>query len=112
MFKTASAENKEPKEHAAEGIDNLKEVERELRAQKKIKIMIPSTETQHEPVPVQINGYAFLIERDKEVLVPESVVEVLRNAQFTTYKQIKREDGEGNQMIPLTSLRFAFQILP
>lgn len=92
-------------------IDNTREVKDELNLQKKVKLMIPSTEHDRQPVPVGINGYVFLIERDKEVQVPESVVQVLRDAKLTTYKQKKREDGEGNELIPIVSQRWAFQIL-
>lgn len=92
-------------------IDNTREVASELRKQKKAKIMIPSTEHDREPVSVGVNGYVFLIQRDKEVEVPESVVQVLRDAKLTTYRQKKREDGEGNESIPIVSQRWAFQIL-
>jgi hypothetical protein len=81
-----------------------------LKGQKLIKIRIPSTETQKDPVPVGVNGYTYLIKRDHTVEVPESVVEVLNNAVATLYDQKEREDGnEGMELVPYDALRFPFQ---
>lgn len=53
-----------------------------LRRQRKARVLIPSGRSAHEqcPVMVGVNGRSFLIERDKEVLVPESVVHALELA--------------------------------
>ncbi len=80
-----------------------------LAKQKKHKIMIPSTERDKGAVPVGINGYVYNIPRDKEVEVPEAVLEVLKNASYTVYTQKKREEGEGNELVGTEVRRFAFQ---
>lgn len=53
-----------------------------LNAQKRVRIMISAGRGKHEqcPVPVGVNGRAYLIERGKEVDVPESVLHVLNLA--------------------------------
>ncbi|MEG1610983.1 MAG: hypothetical protein RR317_07345, partial [Bilophila sp.] len=50
-----------------------------LNAQRRVRIVISSGRDSHEqcPVTVGVNGRAYLIERDKEVEVPESVLHVL-----------------------------------
>jgi len=93
-----------------EQVDNLKEIQETLKKQKKYAIRIPSTETQREPVEVGVCGYVYRIKRDEWVEVPEAVVEVLNNAQFTYYTQKRREDGDGNELIPHTVQRFAYQV--
>lgn len=77
-----------------------------LRVQKKVKIIIPSTEFEKDPVTVGINGYVYQIKRDEPVEVPGSVLGVLMEAKITSYVQKKREDGEGNELVPIISLRF------
>ena len=82
-----------------------------LDAEKKVRILIPSTETERDAVPVGVCGYTYLIKRDEEVEVPQSVVSVLRDAKMTIYRQVKRTEGEGNELVPVIAQRFAFQIL-
>lgn len=82
---------------------------RELAKQPKIKIRIPSSETEKDDVFVCINGYTFQIKRDVEVEVPRSVAKVLEDARYTLYTQKKRADGEGNELIPQTVQRIPFQ---
>lgn len=55
---------------------------RQIASQRKVRIVIPSGRNAHErcPVPVGLNGREFLIERDKEVDVPEGVLHVLELA--------------------------------
>jgi len=77
-----------------------------LRSQAKVKITIPSSETEKDPVTVSLNGYAYQIKRDEDVEVPKDIEKVLMNAKTTTYVQRKREDGEGNELVPVVSLRF------
>lgn len=54
-------------------------VKRQLNAQRKVRIIIASGRDPHErcPVPVGVNGREYLIERDKQVDVPEGVLNVL-----------------------------------
>ncbi len=81
-----------------------------LKKQKHYKISIPSTETQKDPIHVAINGYAYNIPRDTEVSLPESVIEVLKNAKYTTYSLKKRGEGEeGNELVGQDVQRFPFQ---
>lgn len=94
-----------------EGLDDTEIVRATLNAQQKVKIMIPSTETKRDDVPVAVNGYTFLIQRDKVVEVPMSVVGVLNNAKMTLHKQVPREDGNGMELVPYEALRFPYQFL-
>ncbi len=52
---------------------------RQLNAQRRVRIVIPSGRDPSEraPVPVAVNGREFLIVRDKEVDVPQAVLNVL-----------------------------------
>ena len=45
----------------------------QLRQQRRMRIVIPSGRGEHEkcPVTIGVNGQSYLIERDKEVEVPE-----------------------------------------
>jgi len=45
-----------------------------------------------DAVPVSVNGYARLIPREKECVVPEEVIEVLKNAVQTVFERNK--EGE------------------
>jgi hypothetical protein len=90
-------------------IENIMSVKDELDAQKKHKIIIPSTETEMDDVFVGINGYTYQIKRDVAVEVPESVIKVLQDAKVTKYKQVRREDGEGYELVASEAQRFAFQ---
>ena len=47
----------------------------QLRGQRKVRIVIPSGRGEHEkcPVTIGVNGQSYLIERDKEVEVPDPV---------------------------------------
>ncbi|MCG7598404.1 hypothetical protein MHM84_01230 [Halomonas sp. McH1-25] len=47
---------------------------------KRFKIIVATHDQDKQPVQVGVNGRTYVIERGKEVTVPESVVEVLRNA--------------------------------
>lgn len=83
----------------------------ELSGQKKVKVRIPSTETDKDPVVVGINGYVYQIKRDEVVEVPASVAQVLDDAKLTLYVQKKREDGEGNELIETSAQRIPYQRL-
>ena len=54
----------------------------QLRQQRKVRIVIPSGRGEHEkcPVTLGVNGQSYLIERDKEVEVPEAVIHALELA--------------------------------
>ena len=54
----------------------------QLRQQRRMRIVIPSGRGEHEkcPVTIGVNGQSYLIERDKEVEVPEAVVHALELA--------------------------------
>lgn len=82
---------------------------KELEKQPKVKIRIPSTETEKDDVTVGINGYTYQIKRDTEVLVPRSVAQVLEDAKITIYTQKKRENGEGNELVATVAQRIPFQ---
>ena len=102
--------DKGPGAGTAKGVGQfINETRRVLRAQKKRKIVIPSTEREKEAVVVSINGYVYNIPRDKEVEVPEGVIEVLRNARIKSYSVRKREEGEGNELIEQEVARVPFQ---
>lgn len=54
-------------------------ITRQLNEQRRVRIVIPSGRDPSEraPVPVAVNGREFLISRDKEVDVPQGVLNVL-----------------------------------
>lgn len=74
-----------------------------LKKQRKVRILIPSGRSPHEqaPVAVGVNGRSFLIERDKEVVVPESVLHVLNLSQ----EQVPVVDDEGKSTMRVRSFR-------
>lgn len=82
-------------------------VAKELGEQTKVKIRIPTTENSdgQSPVFVSVNGHPYLIQRDVEVEVPDSVVGVLENATTTTYKMID------NEMVPREVQTYPFSIV-
>lgn len=48
------------------------------KTEKKVKIKLPITRTEKEPVYVAINGKPYLIKRGVEVEVPAGVAEILK----------------------------------
>lgn len=82
-----------------------------LDKEKKVEIMIPSTEQHKDDVVIVINTYAFQIQRDKWVKVPLSVKLQLDNMTQTNYVQRKRdgENQEGNELVPVIVSRIPFQ---
>lgn len=80
-----------------------------LGKEKKIKIQIPSTETEKDPVVVGINGYVYQIQRDEVVEVPESVAMVLDDAKMSIFVQERRPDGEGNELREIVAQRIPYQ---
>lgn len=80
---------------------------RAIAAQGKRTINIPSTEAAdgQAPVFVGVNGVHFLIQRDTNVDVPESVLEALRNAKQTVYKLVN------NDMVPREVMAYPFSVV-
>ncbi len=56
---------------------------RQLHAQRKARLKLPSGRSAHERAPVLlgVNGQEFMILRDQEVIVPEAVLNVLNLAR-------------------------------
>lgn len=81
-----------------------------LAEQRKVRIVIPSGRDIHErcPVPVAVNGREYLIVRDKEVDVPQSVINVLNDA----VESVPVEEGDGpiKRVVFKQAQRFAYSI--
>lgn len=77
--------------------------------EKKVTIMIEEQEGDENSgdVFVSINGFAYQIRRGFEVSVPESVVEILRNAITTKMWQDKQTDEIKFRNVP----RFNFRVI-
>ena len=84
-----------------------------LRNQEKVKIVIPSTELDKEPVFLSLNGHAYQIKRDEPVELPVDVVKnCLDNAKTSFFSVRKRKDEqEGNELVETVTLRFPYQRL-
>lgn len=87
--------------------DPSERTRKELAAEKKVTVIINSTTEDKDDVFVAVNGYAITIQRDKEVQIPFSVYQALMDAKSTVYRQVKREDGEGMQMVETEIQRFS-----
>jgi hypothetical protein len=87
--------------------DPTERTRKELAIEKKVTVVINSTAEDKDDVFVALNGFAFTIQRDKEVQIPFSVYQVLMDAKSTVYRQVKREDGEGMQMVETEIQRFS-----
>ncbi|TDX29102.1 hypothetical protein DFO67_108146 [Modicisalibacter xianhensis] len=70
---------------------------------KRYRIIVATHDQDKQPVQVGVNGRPYVIQRGKEVIVPESVVEVLRNAVQHVYDPVTMEE---NQV-----MAYPFQIL-
>lgn len=70
---------------------DMGDVSRMLKAQRKVRIKIPSTENDKSDVTVSPNGYTYLIKRDEVVEVPEAVKNALDSA--TTFKYTQGKDS-------------------
>lgn len=57
-------------------------ITRQINAQRRVRIVLASGRDPHEraPVPIGVNGREYLISRDKEVDVPQAVLNVLDHA--------------------------------
>jgi hypothetical protein len=87
--------------------DPTERTRKELATEKKVTVVINSTAEDKDDVFVALNGFALTIQRDKEVEIPFSVYQVLMDAKSNVYRQVKREDGEGMQMIETEIQRFS-----
>lgn len=80
-------QEKMEKQIEAASAGNVQSLENKIRdqlhKQVHMRIRIPSgrSEVDRSPVPVGLNGVHYLIQRDKEVIVPKGVVNVLLAAQ-------------------------------
>ncbi len=92
-----------------EGAMGMEDTKRALHRQQHYKIIIPSTETEKADVPLGVNGHIYQVKRDEEVVVPASIIEVLDHAKARFYKQVKREDGNGMDLVPFDALRYPYQ---
>lgn len=68
--------------------------------EKKVKIKIPLTRKETEPVFVGMNGRTFLIQRGVEVEVPEGVAEILKNRE-EVLAQIIEFESQANKIADL-----------
>lgn len=73
--------------------------------EKMYRIMIPSTETETGDVYLSVNGNSFLIQRDKEVEVSETLKELLDHSVINT---VQKRDGK---MVPVQIQRYPYRRL-
>lgn len=72
---------------------------------KKYKIRIPSTENETGDVYLAVNGKGYLIQRDQDVEITETLKELLDNSVINT---VRRRDGK---MVPVRIQRFPYERL-
>ena len=86
-------------------------IRRQLRSQRKVRIVIASGKDPQDrcPVTVGVNGREYLIVRDKPVDVPQGVLDVLDLA----VEQVPEEVDEGGQIriIFQPAQRFSYRVL-
>ena len=77
------------------------------RKEKKVRLIVSNQEgVEQTPfVKVQVNGYMYVLPRETEVVVPESVVGVLKNAVVT---RLVQSNGD---WIEQTARRFPYTVL-
>lgn len=123
--KVAEKEAKEAREEAAASKALLEEMDakadaeaamqeamitRQINEQRRVRIVIPSGRDPSEraPVPVAVNGREFLIVRDKEVDVPQAVLNVLDLAKE---QQVDTQDVNGQAHVTFREAsRFPYQV--
>lgn len=86
----------------------LKTVQAELNKQPKYKINIQSTQTDSSVVELTLNGYRYEIMRDHDVVVPQSVKEVLDNA---VVDGMRYDEAQGKN-VPHVYKRYNFSSSP
>ena len=74
---------------------------------RKVRVVINagSDDLDKEPVDIGLNGTTWRIKRDEEVVIPEEVFEVLKNAVTTTYKNV------GDKVEERAVRRFSYSML-
>lgn len=72
--------------------------------------IFPTSENDRSDVFVSVNGYAYSIQRGKEVKVPEGVVDVLRNAVIKTMRYFPDERGKPPE--PMDIHQYPFTAVP
>lgn len=74
-------------------IENANIGKEEVKEQKMYRVRLPLTRDKQADVPVIINGKSWLIQRGKEVEVPECVYRVLQNSEEMDALAIERQQG-------------------
>lgn len=86
-------------------------IRRQLRSQRKVRIIIASGKDPQDrcPVPVAVNGREYLIVRDKEVDVPQGVLDVLDLAVEQVAEVV--DEGGQNRTVFRPAQRFSYRVL-
>lgn len=72
--------------------------------------IFPTSENDRGDVFIGVNGYAYTIQRGKEVVVPQAVVDVLNNAVITTMRYFPDEPGKKPE--PMQIHNYPFSAVP
>lgn len=72
---------------------------------KVLRVTIPATEQDTQPVQIGLNFKLFLIPRDQEVLVVEPLIDVLRNGVQKKYK------NKGGELIEYDAPAYPYQVM-
>lgn len=94
--------------------ENNSAVTRELlKRDGRVQLKISSTERDKHAVTVTINGYLYNIPRDKWVVVPTAVIEVLDHASITEYTVKMDSKGASHAEIEQSEVnRFSMSTKP
>lgn len=86
-------------------------IRRQLRSQRKVRIIIASGKDPQDrcPVPVAVNGREYLIVRDKPVDVPQGVLNVLDLAMEQVAEVV--DEGGQNRTVFQPAQRFSYRVL-
>ncbi|WP_165072821.1 MULTISPECIES: hypothetical protein [unclassified Desulfovibrio] len=86
-------------------------IQRQLRSQRKVRIIIASGKDPQDccPVPVAVNGREYLIVRDKEVDVPQGVLDVLDLAVEQVAEAV--DEAGQNRTVFRPAQRFSYRVL-
>lgn len=77
----------------------------------RVKIIINAVDEKDKSVQVSINGFPYTIATGKEVSVPISVVEVLKNAVEDRYRFQMNESGTKSELVHTKMPRRSFSIV-
>lgn len=75
---------------------------------KKYRVTVFATESDKTDVVMAVNGFAIAVQRNKEVILDECFVEVLRNSMIQTTEQ----DPDSGLSTPITRMTFPHQAIP